>query len=139
MGFELSKPKQTYNLVTAQTRASLDRYTNSRDNARAQREAAKQAIAQRVYGYKAALAIELTTQLELHAFTSAEQLIRDVVNKLNEGGRSPQEQAFLEQMAGDLLSQYRDIIPTIVNIGSTNIAQEASKSIEPPEERRWLR
>ena len=104
-----------------------------------QREAAKQAIAQRVYGYKAALAIELTTQLELHAFTSAEQLIRDVVNKLNEGGRSPQEQAFLEQMAGDLLSQYRDIIPTIVNIGSTNIAQEASKSIEPPEERRWLR
>ena len=139
MPFEITKPRQTYSLGKTQTQGALDRYNNSRDNARMQREAAKQVMMQRIYQLKSMMAVELTKELELHAINAANEFIKEAVNALNEGGRTPEEQAFMEQFVGEIAAQFRDIVPTIIHVGATNITQVASQNIEPPEGNRWLR
>src|SRR5690348_14568261 len=129
MAFEITKPGAAFSIVRNQAQSELARFNRSREVAKLNLEAAKHMAAERLYQIKGRYAMELQNELEYFEFTSTDALVQDIVKRLNEGGRSPEAQAYMDQLAGELLGLHKEYAGGIVKIGITNIAQEASKSV----------
>jgi len=130
MGNAMVKYNQQLELAKAKSHAQIERYRKGRAIAKIQREAAKHMIIERVYAYKAMYGVNLITELELHAATCADQFIQAITEKLNQGGRSQEQQQFLYEMCEYLKTNFTGAVLGIINVGNENIAEIASRGID---------
>jgi hypothetical protein len=124
-----------FDLATTDGRTSQHEYTPEAEAI--YREGKLHEIAQLVYASKTVKAINQASKLTQHAVTSMSQFSAEAFTVAENVCRTPACQAYFEASIQPLLSLYPEHIRGLVQVGVTNIAQEASKNVAVKPPKKW--
>lgn len=141
MNYDLTKTNPTLALTVGRTQDGIERYTNEREVQDIYKQGAKHVEAERIQAAKQAVAISLTTAVQEHALREADRYARSTFALLEAPGRSAGCQAYIEEVAQDLTTVYRQQLSAEVQVGGLNIAAEAARPVivPQPEKKGWWR